>query len=141
MRTPAGGRSTQPAVEHSIDEIHAAVTVLRQELRMALGDAQANLRHELQKTGRRFRRWSVMMPKQVDTMSIRCAASILGVRENATKGEIKSAYRRNAKAYHPDLHQAKDAPRSTRASRLAITTRIGASSGDTPLSLMIADSK
>lgn len=34
---------------------------------------------------------------------------VLGVSKNATQDEIKSAYRKLAKQYHPDLNKAPDA--------------------------------
>ncbi len=35
---------------------------------------------------------------------------VLGLKKNATKDEIKSAYRRLAKTYHPDINKSPDAP-------------------------------
>ena len=36
---------------------------------------------------------------------------VLGVSKNATKDEIRSAYRKLAKQYHPDLNHSPDAPK------------------------------
>ncbi len=36
---------------------------------------------------------------------------VLGIKKNATKDEIKSAYRKLAKQYHPDINKSPDAPK------------------------------
>lgn len=36
---------------------------------------------------------------------------VLGISKNATKDEIKAAYRKLAKQYHPDLNKSPDAPK------------------------------
>ena len=40
---------------------------------------------------------------------------VLGVDKNATQDEIKSAYRKLAKQYHPDLNKSPDAPEKFKA--------------------------
>lgn len=58
--------------------------------------------------------------------------NVLGVSKNATQDEIKKAFRKQAKRYHPDAtpttHRPKSASkRSTRPMRRSVTLRSGGS--------------
>eukprot|EP00960_Hanusia_phi_P021864 647912-Hanusia_phi.AAC.4 len=56
-----------------------------------------------------FRRISYTVPKHYDPFAV------LGLHRSATKNEVKSAYLRLAKQYHPDVFQLENEKRSAQA--------------------------
>lgn len=67
--------------------------------------------------GWRNGQWSIIFPEKVlrqwfheeDPRVERTLFGVLGIAENATQGEIKTAYRRMAMSYHPDVCKEPDA--------------------------------
>ena len=46
--------------------------------------------------------------------------SVLGLKQSASRGQIRSAYRKLAKKYHPDVHSAQDAKEQATQNMLKI---------------------